>query len=416
MRKQTYVSFVMFLALILSGRGLWAQGSNSCTGVSLGSPSFGVCSVVSLCSPGTCIPWTDSCAESDQNSCQGTPPSPNQACSATITKSNHYMAGFPDSAVIGTSQSDLVSNGVALTAQSCTENGVGFPFAYGECWPEFGDPAVSDGLYSVNAWNEVAITSYLVCDISAPRLLGAVSFLAGFRCSTGSVFSSVNAKHQCCSGLCSGGGGPDSCLGKSDRSTLANNFGGEHRLLNCNNTPIVVDVTGNGYELTDLAHGVAFNLTGQGAQRISWTDPKHGNAWLALDRNGNGVIDDGSELFGNFTPQPTVPGVSPNGFLALAVYDLPANGGNGNGMIDPGDAVWSRLRLWIDSNQNGVSEPGELHTLDEFEIAGIDLDYHVVNVKDKYGNQFHYRGRIIEQEKNNTHKRTIWDVLLIHQP
>jgi hypothetical protein len=85
-------------------------------------------------------------------------------------------------------------------------------------------------------------------------------------------------------------------------------------------------------------------------------------------------------------------------------------------MIEPGDAVWGRLRLWIDSNQNGVSEPQELHTLDEFEIVGIDLDYHVVNVKDKYGNQFHYRGRIIEREKNNTHKRTVWDVLLLHQP
>lgn len=178
-------------------------------------------------------------------------------------------------------------------------------------------------------------------------------------------------------------------------------------------SPIVVDVIGNGYKLTDLAHGVAFNLTGKGREMISWTDPEHGNAWLALDRNGNGLIDDGTELFGNFTPQPTVQGIPPNGFLALAVYDLPENGGNGNGIIDPHDAIWSRLRLWIDSNQNGFSESWELHAVSEFDIDGIDLNYHLTHRRDQYGNVFRYRSEIIDKDGKRTRGRTIWDVGLI---
>jgi len=187
-----------------------------------------------------------------------------------------------------------------------------------------------------------------------------------------------------------------------------------------NSSPIVVDVTGEGYKLTDLAHGVIFNLTGLGAMKISWTDPSRGNAWLALDRNGNGFIDDGTELFGNFTPQPHIPGVPTNGFLALAVYDLPKNGGNGNGRIDPGDTIYSKLRLWVDGNQNGISEPSELHKLSEFDIAAIDLDYHLSHLEDRFGNRFSYKSYLIEDNERGRgagrDRRTIWDVFLLHNP
>lgn len=76
----------------------------------------------------------------------------------------------------------------------------------------------------------------------------------------------------------------------------------------CNaETPIVIDVDGSGFALTDLEHGVLFNIGDHGGQHVSWTAISSINAWLALDRNHNGTIDDGSELFGNLTPQPDPP-------------------------------------------------------------------------------------------------------------
>ncbi len=127
-------------------------------------------------------------------------------------------------------------------------------------------------------------------------------------------------------------------------------------------SPIIVDPFGQGFHLTGTAGGVSFTFfPDKPAVQISWTDPKYSNGWLALDRNGNGRIDNATELFGNLTPQP--PSATPNGYLALAMFDQLANGGNGNGVIDPGDQVFSKLLVWIDSNHDGISQPEELHSL-----------------------------------------------------
>ena len=172
----------------------------------------------------------------------------------------------------------------------------------------------------------------------------------------------------------------------------------------------MIDTSGKGIHLTDVKDGVYFDLLGDGNKlKTAWTARDTDNAWLVLDRNGNGIIDSGKEMFGSMTDQPDGP--DRNGFKALAVFDEPANGGNNDGLIDSRDAVYSKLRLWIDSNHDGYSQPEELHTLPALGIERIDLLYQTRWRRDEYGNMFRYRARIWDN-KGSRGGRWAWDVFL----
>jgi hypothetical protein len=161
----------------------------------------------------------------------------------------------------------------------------------------------------------------------------------------------------------------------------------------CCSSPILLDLSGDGFDLTGTEDGVTFDIRGNGTPlRIGWTALFSDDAWLALDRNGNGVIDDGSELFGNYTPQPRSD--SPNGFIALAEFDKGRAGGNNDSLISAADRVYSRLRLWQDRNHDGFSTPDELSTLAARGVRALNLDYQVSRLVDAHGNGFRYRGRV----------------------
>jgi VCBS repeat-containing protein len=152
----------------------------------------------------------------------------------------------------------------------------------------------------------------------------------------------------------------------SDSFTAAQNFIQK-------SDPLTLDLDNDGIETVppSSTNPILFDHDGDGVKSgTGWIKPDDG--FLVLDRNGNGTIDDGTELFGDSTPvldaNGNVTGQAVDGFDALAQQDS-----NGDGVVSSSDAHFADLRVWQDLNQDGISQAGELKTLDELGIASINV-------------------------------------------
>ena len=228
-----------------------------------------------------------------------------------------------------------------------------------------------------------------------------------FECCNG-IYACVNGYWGCGQNAPKCYDPPPSCAQGDPPAVCTCNHGWQCQGPQC---PIIIDVQDTGFQLTNAQGGVRFDLDpAEGPEQLAWTRKGSTNGWLALPHNG--MVRTGKDLFGNFTPQP--PSDHPNGFLALAVYDEPEKGGNGDGIIDWHDAVYSKLRVWIDENHDGIAQENELYTLPSVGVYSISLSYSETPFTDTWGNQFRYKGKInVAGNPGGDHiDRVIYDVFL----
>lgn len=155
--------------------------------------------------------------------------------------------------------------------------------------------------------------------------------------------------------------------------------------------PLALDLNGDGkIGISPASNGGAyFDHNGDGvSHKSSWINKEDGI--LAYDRNGNGNIDDGGELFGNFTQikdKESNQRLAKDGYEALKEFDS-----NNDGLIDKNDDKFKDLKIWQDANSNGISDEGELKSLDELGIASLSLNHNEVNEDLGGGNTLTLKG------------------------
>ena len=166
-------------------------------------------------------------------------------------------------------------------------------------------------------------------------------------------------------------------------------------------SPLALDLDGDGVETTTVESGVYFDHDDNGfAEKSGWVGKDDG--LLVRDINNNGLIDDGTELFGNNSVLSSGQKAA-NGFEALADLDS-----NNDGVFNSSDTVWNQVKVWQDANSNGVVDEGELLTLEQANVSGINLDYNSSSTTDDNGNQHNQTGTFIKTDGTTGSIHDVW--------
>lgn len=177
---------------------------------------------------------------------------------------------------------------------------------------------------------------------------------------------------------CAGGG----CTpGYTRNTTLCSGFVWDYCGCCLNETPLLLQFDNDEVTLSGLEDGVTFDINGAGRlYRMGWPG-KSSQAWLVWDRNRNGIVDDGSEMFGNTMRLPDGT-LRSDGFAALSYFDE-----NRDRRIDRSDSVFSSIRLWFDRNRDATTDDGELLSLADARVTALGLDPARSDDRDRAGNR-----------------------------
>ena len=166
-------------------------------------------------------------------------------------------------------------------------------------------------------------------------------------------------------------------------------------------SPLVIDLDGDGIETNEENSTVHFDHDGNGfAESSGWVGKDDG--LLVRDLNNNGQIDDGTELFGNNSVLSSGEKAA-NGFEALKDLDS-----NNDGVFNSSDTAWNQVKVWKDANSNGVVDEGELLTLEQANVSGINLDYENSTTTDENGNQHNQTGTFIKTDGSTGLVHDVW--------
>jgi hypothetical protein len=173
-------------------------------------------------------------------------------------------------------------------------------------------------------------------------------------------------------------------------------------------TPLILDLDGDGLDLTSHTKGINFDLTGDGVRdQTAWTKAQNSfdDAFLVLDANKDGKINSGKELFGDQN------GAS-NGFAELAKHDS-----NHDGKISSDDEAYNDLKLWADMDADGNVDDGEMKLLSELGIKSINTNFSgkAGEKTDEFGNDISMSGTFSREINGNLVSSKVTDVLFVNK-